>query len=81
MHIKKLVLLTDLPELWEMFEEIVALSPLDSNGYLTLLMARDYLEDREIPVPLNIFWKVMSYFLNRQNQAIAARRKKKEAKK
>lgn len=74
MHIKKLVLYTDLPTLWDIYLHIVALSPLDSNGYLTLSMANSYLDGKEIPCTHQEFWKAMAYFLTRQNQAIKAKR-------
>lgn len=73
----RLILFTPLPELWSAFQTILSISPLDSNGYLTISMAGDYIKDTELDVTHSEFWRAMTYFLDRKNQAIYAERNKK----
>jgi len=77
--LKNLILYSGLLELWNIFETIVSISPLDSNGFFTMTMTNDYLKD--YPKQLNVthyeFWDFMSYCLMRENKKLAIDRKQK----
>jgi hypothetical protein len=78
MSVYNLIQYTPLLELWEIFEDIISLSPLDAHGFFTLSQANDYMKDypnsEEEQFARTEFWKAMSYFLNRKNQDIVNRR-------
>ena len=77
-NIRHLVLYTKLPELWQIFTDVVNTSPLDANGFLTLGNMQAYLSTLpELPVAVSIFWECMSYFLSRRNHKIYLDRKRK----
>lgn len=70
---------TELPELWNIFQDIVAISSVDSNGLLTLSGMQVYLStvDFELSVDNKVFFDVMSIFLIKYNERIIKRRSKK----
>jgi len=69
-------------EAWQIFEQIVLISPLDSEGYLTLSNAQVYINSYpcELPFSHSQFWFAMGYFLNRENHKIAQKRRSKRGK-
>ena len=72
------MLYSKLVEFWYIFEKISLMSPLDSQGYLTVTMADTYLKDIEINfMTPNEFWDAASYCLLRKNQKIMTERKRK----
>lgn len=80
MNLVNLILYSGLAEFWEIFETIVSLSPLDSNGFLTLTMAEAYLKEYPKLIQLTHyeFWEAMSYCLARYNKRMAIERKQKQ---
>lgn len=75
-----LIKYTPLLELWDIFETIITLSAVDSEGYFTLNMADTYIKDLEINVTHSEFWSAMGYFLYRKNSFVTIQRKKKSNK-
>lgn len=69
-----------LAEFWEVFEVIISLSPLDSNGFLTISMAESYLKDYPKLIQLTHyeFWNAMGYCLMRFNKRMTIERKQKQ---
>ena len=62
------MLYTFLPEVWDIFENIIRLSPMVESGF-TLSMTATYLEYNEpIQVTHSEFWDCMRYFLYRINE-------------
>jgi hypothetical protein len=62
---------TYLPELWEIFEVVYTMSPLDASGYFTITMMNQYINDMEIDfITHKEFWDTMSYFLYRVNNKL-----------
>jgi len=72
---KDLILYTDLPELWDAFMTVITISPLDSMGFMTLALAKDYIADIDTPYTAEEFWKAMRFFLSRFNEDINKKRK------
>lgn len=72
-----MVLYTVLPEVWDAFERILAISPVGENGF-TLMGARAYLEECDhLQVTHRQFWDCMVYFLSRLNNKFMERKKMK----
>jgi len=78
-----LVTYTQLPELWAIFQSIIAMSPMTETGF-TLMGASIYLEyyaegspfERKVLQVTHFeFWKAMTYFLGRMNTKFNERRK------
>jgi len=77
--VRSLVLYTRLPEAWEIYNNVVAASPLDPNGYFTLELMGAYLtEHGEVDLTHKEFWDCMNYFLFRQNRDLQLKRKQKK---
>lgn len=78
LDLRSLLLYTELPEWWSFFELVVSLSPPDANGFLTLSAAQTVLNDVDVECSdPKEFWSAMSYFLYRENDYIATKRKAK----
>lgn len=70
-----------LPQFWFIFEKIVLISPLDSQGYLTCTMADTYLRHVNIDfMTPTEFWDAVAYCLVRKNQKIMTERKRQRKK-
>jgi hypothetical protein len=79
--VRPFLLYTELPELWEIFNEIISISTIDSNGFLSLSALDVYLKYNSIEITVNKrdFFYIMSYFLDRQNEYILNKRKRKRS--
>jgi len=73
-------LYSGLLEFWPIFESIIELSPLDSNGYFTLAAADVFLRDLEIDMTRYEFWEAIKYALSRKNHDVYIQRKVKKGK-
>lgn len=75
--LRSLVKYTDLPYIWDIFSDVISLSPMDDRGF-TLQILETYLNGLE---PLQMthqeFWKTIRYFLMRINEKLAEKRKQK----
>jgi hypothetical protein len=78
-NLKRLILYTDLPQLWDVFQTVCSLSSLDAHGFITLDMMHAYLSHTDILINVTqtIFWDAMSYFLYRKNHKIHLDRERK----
>lgn len=73
--LRQLCRTTLLPELWDIFQTILFISPSSENG-LNLSGAQAYLYDAELPqVTHQEFWNIMCYFLRRSNEKFFAKMK------
>lgn len=75
--LRSMVLYTQLPELWDIFRDIIAISPMTEIGF-TLLGASDYLAGYDLEalqVTHREFWKTMIGFLSRINSNFLAKKK------
>jgi len=75
-NLRDLILYTPLPELWDVFCRIVTISPLDSQGYLTLTMAEPVIKSLNLNVTHEEFWVAMTEFLSRKNHKILLKKKR-----
>jgi len=65
---RNLILYTDLPLVWKIFQNIVTISPVTEQGY-TLTGAQAYLSGLEgLQLTHDEFWNAMTYFLSRLNE-------------
>ena len=71
---------TSLKDLWKIFKNVILVSATDANGYFTLSMLETYLKfnDTEVDATYEEFWDSMVYFLNRLNNDISQKRKKRK---
>ena len=69
-----LVKYTQLPELWDIFQSIVAISPVNESGF-SLIGASSYLQGIDLQVTHSTFWNIMVYFLRRLNEQFRAKMK------
>ncbi len=75
-NLRGLVLYTLLPELWDIFKKIIAISPMTETGF-SLTGADAFLNGypEVLQVTHSEFWKCMTYFLSRMNIKYNERRK------
>ena len=75
-NLRYIFLYTDIPELWNIFKSIIAISPMTEVGF-SMLGANAYLEHypKVLQVTHGEFWKTMAYFLGRMNARFNERRK------
>lgn len=69
-----------LPELWDIFNTVVSMSPSNKYGF-SLLMARDYIDTVFINNrnwSMEEFWMCMNYFLSRMNSDLQVKLKLRE---
>jgi len=81
--LRSITLYTQLPELWEIFRNIVSISIVDDSGF-TMSGADAYLRYYDVEslhVTHHMFWSIMVYFLNRVNEKFRERRKMKNSQK
>ena len=65
---RSIVRYTILPELWDIFVRIIAISPVSDSGF-TLSNADTYLNGCKLPeITHEGFWCTMMYFLRRMNE-------------
>lgn len=75
--LRSLTLYTKLPELWEMFQSILAISPTNETGF-TLQGADAFLNGynlEALQITHRDFWMCMVYFLSRTNSKFLERKK------
>lgn len=75
--LRSITLYTKLPELWELFQKIIAISPMNEIGFTMVgadSILRDY-DKESLQISHNNFWKVMIYFLSRVNDKFMERKK------
>jgi hypothetical protein len=78
--LRPLVLYTELPYMWDVFRDIISISPMTENGF-TLSCAEFYLNGMEpLQVTHQEFWYMIRYFLGRMNDKFYERRKQKLSK-
>jgi len=78
---KRLVLYSDMLEVWTHFKRILGSSSMDANGFLTLSNASAYLADAEVRVAHSEFWSAATYLLGKLNEDVFRKRKMMENRK
>jgi len=78
LDIKRLIILTPLPELWSTFQTLITVSPLSEYGF-SFSGASSYLDGYTNPTQVTHgqFWGAMRYFLSRLNEKFAQKQKAK----
>ena len=76
LDIKRLVILTPLPELWSAFQHIISVSAITEHGF-NLSGAYSFLDGYSHPAQVthSEFWSSMRYFLGRLNEKFAQKQK------
>lgn len=75
-NFKYVVRCTNISKYWSLFNLIIGASPLDGNGYFTIILAKDIIETEKLDDILpREFWETMSYFLSRRNHKLFLDRK------
>ena len=78
-NLKHLILYSGALEFWEMFEIIYLTSPLDAQGYFTVMSADAYLSGKTITNMSHFeFWDAVNYCLYRLNHKLYLQRMRKQ---
>jgi len=71
-----LVLYTDLPEIWDLFEKSISFIPPTEGGFSLMgLQVIASTQDIGLGCSIYVFWDSLEYMLSRKNNIFIARRK------